>query len=133
MSEVPVQDACNAVKTAILKLESAVKSAQKLGTFKAKHQVDLLLQPLMVRTARFDLPGVVAIDACFSLMMPVGVGSIPFPTWLQASAFSSHDYGMLRQCFTSSLTRCAPAVGEQHETFATNSRAGNQHRKPRVQ
>jgi hypothetical protein len=60
MSEVPVQDACNAVKTAILKLESAVKSAQKLGTFKAKHQVDLLLQPLMVRTARFNLAGVVA-------------------------------------------------------------------------
>jgi hypothetical protein len=37
-----------AVKGAILKLEPAIKAAQKLGIFKAKHQVDVLLRPLQV-------------------------------------------------------------------------------------
>jgi hypothetical protein len=48
MNELTAQDACTAVKAAILKLEAAIKASQKLGTFKAKHQVDMLLRPLQV-------------------------------------------------------------------------------------
>jgi hypothetical protein len=39
------------VKAAILKLEAGIKASQKLGTFKSKPQVDVLLKPLTVSSA----------------------------------------------------------------------------------
>jgi hypothetical protein len=63
MSSVSGQSSCEPVKAAILKLEAAIKASQKLGTFKSKLQVDMLLKPLVVSGA-MTLGRTIQVDAC---------------------------------------------------------------------
>jgi hypothetical protein len=95
MSAVSVQDACAAVKAAILRLDTAVKCAQKLGYFKAKHQVDALLEPLKVGNERIVPQGLLQVDTWLIFSAPAGARSSPGPCWQQPPALPNHDHGML--------------------------------------
>jgi hypothetical protein len=96
MSSLPVQDACGAVKAAMVELESAIKTSQKLGTLKAKPQVDLILKPLMVRIALFVLViKTVQANAWSFLVWFTGVGRGPHPCPLGPTAPWGHDYDLL--------------------------------------
>jgi hypothetical protein len=100
MNELTAQDACTAVKAAILKLEAAIKASQKLGTFKAKHQVDMLLRPLQVGVN--NQTSIQQGSSCSSMQlgflfrfMPAGVGGSPLASWLHSNALPSLPHDVL--------------------------------------